>query len=795
MRFVNSATTGLFLVIGLAPALVWSQTTASPAIDSSIVEKFGLSEPESAPSPVTESGNQQPTGLAEEGIAEEGNGYTESGEELIYLNATDVEIKDMIKQISKATGTNFLIEEKLRGKITIISEKPMTKEMAYQAFLSALQVMGYTTVETPAGLIKIVPTKQALSEPIDLYKSDHPNTDRFITRIIQVANISANDLSTVIKPLVSKDGNLFAYPQTNSLIITDSGANIERVLRIVKELDHEGPQEVIEIIPIKHADAADITEKVLSLYESQIGSAAGANQARGRQVRRGGPELEESPSISKVISDERTNSLIVLGDKRSIIKLRGLIDRLDTPTDGTEGSIHVYYLKHANAKEMAEVLSSLVSGAKPDKNKKGAAKTPTAQPARPAAAAKDEAVGAVQLSGDVKVTADESTNSLVITASPKDFQILITQVINKLDIPRRQVYLEAVVMELRVEKNRSLGLAGNFGNILNLGGNKLSAFGALLPLAPQVLSGLATGAGGLAAGGFSERSIDLALGDGTTASIPAVSAILHALQTDTNVNVLSTPSILTLDNEEAQIQVGNEIGIPSGTTISAAGTSLSVTREDTGIILKVTPQISESDTVRLKLAQEITNVIPGGATDQQLGPTLTKRAVTTVVVAHDKQTIVIGGLLEDNSNVTTHKIPLLGDVPIVGNLFKNRSTRMNKTNILVFITPYVIRDRSDYLGILQKKIEERNLFIDLNYGFGDRKKIRKALREHASHLLQYQPSIYPGSVTTPYQEVVAGAPPSDEPPKVIESTEKKVEVPEKKDGGSAQKNPSPNPPK
>jgi general secretion pathway protein D len=658
-------------------------------------------------------------------------------EELVYLNAIDTDIKELIKQIAQATGTNFLIEDRLKGKITILSEKPMTKSMAYQAFLSALEVMGYTTVNTPGGLVKIINTKEAVTEPIDIFTENTPNTDKFITRIVQMQNISANDISTVVKSLVSKEGNLFAYPQTNSLIITDSGSNIDRILRIAKELDREGPQEVIEIIPIVNADAGDISEKVLELFENQFEDDSKSTTTRRRRSRRNTTEkLDEAPSLSKVISDERTNSVIILGSKRAIIKVKALIARLDTPGEGVEGKIHVYYLKHANSTEMAEVLSNLVSGTS----------------SRSSKSKKDDNSGAVQLEGGVKVTADASTNSLVITASPKDYETLINQVINKLDIPRRQVFLEAMVMELTVTKSKTLGLSGNFGKIFNIGGESITGFGGLSPLFSNAISSIAGAAGGISGGGFSDRTISIGSGD-TAVEIPAISAIIQALQTDNNVNVLSTPSILTLDNQEAKIQVGQEVPVRSGRTVSTTGENFSITREDTGVILTVTPQTSESDTVRLNLSQEISDVASVGSED---GPTFSKRTVDTVVVAHDKQTIVIGGLISDSQDVTIGKVPFLGDVPIIGNLFKNKQVNKRKSNIIVFLTPYIIRDKSDYLAILEKKVAERNLFLELNYGVSQRKQIRKGLESHASNLLQYVDRVNakgnPTDITKSYYE-------------------------------------------
>ncbi len=747
MKYDNSCFKRLIptlVLLGL-PMAAWPQVALAP--QANIEDKYGSSS--GTTSTTGSAGSVDETTIkADPNAAPPGN-----SDDLVYLNAADVEIKDLIKQISKAAGINFLIDDKVRGKVTIISEKPMTKDMAYQAFLSALQVMGFTTVQTPSGLLKIVPTKQAINEPIDFYKNETPNTDRFITRIVQVKNISANELSTVVKGLVSKDGNMFAYPATNSLIITDTGSNIDRILSITRELDQEGPQEVIEIIPIRNASSKDITDKVLQLYEDEVGGKAGTAKAkRGRSG--GGGELEDAPSISKVISDERTNSIIILGSKRAIIKVRELIAQLDSPINGIEGSIHVYYLKHANGKEMAEVLSALVSGA--DKKSKGAAGG-----APDAGAKTGKSTSGVTLESDVKVTADESTNSLVITASPKDYETLMERVIAKLDIPRRQVYLEAVVMELDVTKHKTLGMQGNFGSLFSMFGDSLSGFGSILPSFPGTIGSIATATGGLAGGAFSERGITL---PGTTTEIPAVSVLIQALQQDSDVNVLSTPSIMTLDNEEASIQVGEDVPIKSGTSIANGLSNLNITRKDVGIILKVTPQISESNTVRLKISQEVSQV--GGKNDD--GTIFSKRKVDTVVVADDKQTIVIGGLIDDHNNVSTGRVPYLGDIPVLGNLFKTRDTVKDKKNIMIFITPYIIRERSDYLAILQRKIEERNLFIDLNYGVGQRRQIRESIKNHAKDLLEYRGDVsnVPATNTTVSSQTPYDAKAT---PKVVES--------------------------
>jgi general secretion pathway protein D len=695
--------------------------TAFPASAqfTKLQDKYGT--PTSLPLQQKEPSGQAgtPSGGGKQG--EEGEIVVPDG--MIMLNGVDVDIKDMIKLIATTTGRNFILDDKVRGKITIISEKPMTYDMAYEAFLSSLEANGFTIVNTPAGLLSVIPQKDSIQKPTDLYKESSPNTDLFITRIISLNNISANEIATVIKPMIGKNGNMFAYPTTNSLVITDTGSNIDHVLKLIKELDQEGPQEMLDIIPIVNADAKDIASKVTQIFDT--GSKDDAAVRRRQVFRpRGQPEMEDIQAISKVIADDRTNSIIIMGTKRSILKVRELISRLDRSISGVEGTIHVYYLKNATAKEMAEVLSNLVGSSSSSKTT-GTAKTANAR------AAGSTGASTVELEGGVKVTADEGTNSLIITASPKDFTTLVDKVISKLDIVRPQVYLEAVIMSLDVTKTRTLGVSGNGG----VASGALNFFGGIMPLATSSLSSIAQATGGLGAGVISTETIDFTLSDGSTVSIPAVSGIIQALETDADANVLSTPSILTLDNEEASIQVGQDVPVPSGTTVSSGVTTFNVQREEVGIILKITPQISESDTVKLKLEQEISSV---AAVDASLGPTLDSKKVTTVVVAKNKQTVVLGGLIDDTNLVSTAKVPFLGDVPVLGSLFRNRTQTKTKTNLIVFITPYIIRERADYMAILKKKIEERNAFIDLNYGAGQRKQIRQAIQNHAMDLLEFK---------------------------------------------------------
>jgi general secretion pathway protein D len=666
-------------------------------------------------------------------------------EEGLYLNAVDTDIREIIKQISKATGKNFLIDDKVKGKVTILSEKKMTTEEAYQAFLSALEVLGFTVVTAPGDLVKIVPLKDALTNPLPIYKDDSPFTDSFITRLIAMKNTSALDMAAAVKPLISKEGNLFAYPSTNTLIVTDSGTNIDRLLKIIKEMDTQGPEQMLEMITIKNAAAKDVADKIQKLYIDQQG-AAGARRlpAAGR-----GPELEDVPFISKVIADDRTNSIIILAAKRAIPKVRELVGRLDRPLEGPQGKVHVHYLKNAEAAKLAQVLAAVTSGSQQQQpaGRPGTPGAPGAPGARPGVPGLGGgAPVTAEFEGGIKVAADESTNALIITATQKDYETLVKEVIDKLDIPRRQVYVECVIMELTVDRDREIGVRGQGGTVFSAFNNNVIGFGSSLGGTVAGLPAALAGAG--AAGVISQNTIAFPRtnpdGTITNVQIPNFGAIITALQTDQNVNILSTPNLLTLDNEEAEIIVGGEEPFPTGSTLTTGGnTTFNVTRENVGITLKVTPQVNEGDMVKMKLKQEITAVVPGAseAILTTVGPSTTKRSVETVVVAKDQQTIVIGGLIDDKLTISVQKIPFLGDIPILGNLFKTTKRTKARTNILVFLRPYIIRDTADFLKILQKKVEERNMFIEQNYGASQQQAIRESIRTHSAELLEFKKDI------------------------------------------------------
>ncbi len=656
------------------------------------------------------------------------------GQELVYLNVQDQDITDVIKQISKATGKNFIIDNKVRGKVTIMSEKMMTKDEAYQAFLSALEVAGFTVATGPGGIIKIVALKEAISSPIPIHVDSTPYTDSYVTRLISLDNISATDMANAIKGLVSKSGNLFAYPATNTLIITDSGTNIDRLMKLIKELDQEGPQEVVEIIPVYYAAASDVAQKVLQLFEIEKATPTRRTTRRSRAV---ASELEEIKEVSKIIADERTNTIIVLASKRAIEKVVKLIEKLDIPLDmGESGTVHVHYLKYAN--DLAATLSSLTGGggaSAPAKGGKGAA----------AAAA---APTVATLEGGISIAADESTNALIITSTARDYEALVRDLISKLDIPRRQVFLETVIMELTMSNRGEFGVTayggGGNGTVLGFG----QTFGAVGNLFDPT-SLFATG--GLLGGALGRDTISIDMpvsGGGTqTVTIPAFSAFLNMVQTYADTNVVSTPNILTLDNEEAEITVKRKEYATSTTSTSTGVISSTPTPLEAGLTLKITPQISEGDIVRLKIEHELSNFEEKPA-DAIASPERSRKINTTVMAA-DGQTVVLGGLMQDEVSHTKSKVPILGDIPILGWLFRQSANRTSKQNLLLFITPHVIRDPSDFASVMKRKIDQRNAFITDNFGKKQQRAIRDVIRAHRADLIEFVPPPPPPEPVAP----------------------------------------------
>lgn len=637
----------------------------------------------------------------------------------------EADLEAVIKEISAITGRNFIYDKKdIRNhKITIIVETPISVAEAYQAFLSALEAAGLTTVVVGPKLVKIIPRRDAIQRSIDTRAgtSNLGYHAAFITRIIQLENISVQDAQQVVTSLVAKDGNATPFPPTNSFIITDSADNIRRIVKVMDELDRAGADMQIKVIQIKYADATQVAQMIEQLFGGSDSGQAARTPARRAIRRRTATKTPTTPTgesglaISNVIPDERTNSLVVQASKGALESIMEVIAEVDVklPDDVSNQRIHVYYLENANATDMATVLSSLSTGAGSNTRAQAPRRTGAVGDQRNQAGAGAPPPVADLLSGEVKVTADESTNSLVIVASASDYEVLKT-VIRKLDIRRRQVFVEAVIADISIRRSREINI--NLAVGADTGAGVL--VGGLDPV-PVLLPNPASLGAGLAMGLIGPQKIPFTFTDASgtqqTVMLPPFGVLLQALETDSDTNVLSRPTVLATENEEAEFISATSVAFQGSTTVSQTGLqNFAITREDVGITLRVTPKITESDYVTLEIFQEAKNIANDQvlANGQRLIDTAKRSAKTTVVAKHG-QTVVLGGLISDEDIATERKVPLLGDIPFLGLFFRSETKTRTKSNLLIFLTPYIIRTEADMEQIYQQKWEERQMFLKL----------------------------------------------------------------------------------
>lgn len=673
----------------------------------------------------------------------------------VTFNLEDADLPDLVRLISTITGKRFILPGKLRSiKATVYAPTKVSVAEAYNAFLSILDVNGMTVV--PSGrYLKIQDSANIENQPIPLYTGGSPTpvADRFITRLHQLTNLSAEDAATLLGRFKSSAGSVTAYAPSNTLIITDTGRQIRRMLRLLENIDVPRTGEQIWIEPIHYADAADIAARLQEIFPSSGTSAtpaaaamesAAARRARTRAAAMMGVTAMASASgpatvgsrrgesrITNIIADERTNSLIVLATERAYMRIVEMIRHLDIPLEG-EGRIHVHYVQNGDASEVATTLQALLGGG---------GSTPAAMGMTTGMRATASAAGGLPdlFDGQIAVTTHEPTNALVITSSLHDYAAL-RRVIERLDRPRRQVFIEAVVMTLEVQRSSRLGLdfhtgvpnlAGD-GSLSVIGRNAGSSLG--FPGVAQ-LEGLALGVRGPDVEGFTLPGLG---------SIPSFGVALNAIAQSGDANVLSTPHIIAMDNVQAEINVGQNIplqtnGIPgglgglAGLAGGAAGGAQGGLaglaglagglgggggqRQDVGTIIRVTPHINEHDEIRLEIEEEISEL---GATTGDLGvATINRRTAKTEVMVRDQQTVVIGGLTRESLTQSESKIPILGDIPLLGALFRTRTEETVKSNLLLFLTPYIIRDMRDMRAIYERKMRERQDFLDRYFVFGD----------------------------------------------------------------------------
>ena len=592
----------------------------------------------------------------------------------ITLNLKDADIRALISTVSKFTGKNFIIDPRVKAKITVISSETLTPEEVYEVFLSVLQVHGYAAV--PSGsVIKIVPEVNAKQGPLPMKSTipGNPN-DELITKVIGLDHVPAAQLVPILRPLVPQQGHLAAYNPTNTLIITDYAGNIQRLMRIIAGVDKAESDE-LEVIPLQHASAPELVRIVNSLYPQ-----AAKDQA----------------NKINLAADERTNSILMSGERAVRLKIRTTIIQLDTPLDDGGGNTHVIYLRYAKAENMMEILTGL---------QEKQAKT-TATGARGKTATKTvtrQVAGTSFIGENTIIQADAETNALIITADPNTL-LSLKSVIRQLDIRRAQVHIEAIIAEISTNRDKEVGVGAvvdgtnssettfpvGISNLVGLGDIIAAAAGSE-DAALNVLSNLGSG---------------LTLGVGAeTSSGVRYGLILKALQTDSAANILSTPSIVTLDNEEAEIIVAQNLPFITGQftgagTVNPQNPFQTIERQDVGLTLRVTPQINEGDTIKLDIEQEVSDVV---TITENSGPVTRKRSIKTSVLVDDGGILVLGGLIEEIVDDTQSKVPLLGDIPVLGWLFTSRASTKRKQNLMVFLKPEILRDFKDSAIVTNEK--------------------------------------------------------------------------------------------
>lgn len=568
----------------------------------------------------------------------------------ITLNWKDADIRIVVEAVSEATGKNFILDPRVTGKVNLLSAEPMSKDAFYEAFLSILQVHGYIAVES-GNLIKILPDATARQFPSAFGTAGANGPDDLATQVIQVKNVGATQLVPILRPLIPQNGHMVAHAGSNMLIISDRAANLARMVTIIKRIDMASDDD-IEVIALQNASATEIVRIMTALTQTQ--------------------RADGVPVTTSLVADARTNSVLIGGDKSERLRLRSLIAHLDTPLEDG-GDTQVRYLRYADAEELSTKLQTHFTS-----QAAGAA----GQAAGPGSADK------------VSVWADTQTNAIVINAPPKMMRSLM-QIVDKLDIRRAQVLVEAIIVEIIENDQKELGVSvGVEGQSSNT------------PIAvtnfPDFLNGIVQAAG-VAGGagdptGFVGEGITLGVGRISDTGV-SFAAILRALEGQADTNIISTPSIVTTDNEEATLNVGQEVPFVTGSFTNSGGTAgavnpfQTINRQQIGVKLAITPQINDGDSLLLNISQEISNIAQSAAGAVDL--ITNQRIIETTVIVDDGEILVLGGLLEDVLRESDQRIPVLGSIPVLGALFRSRKTETLKTNLMIFVRAEIMRDTNE----------------------------------------------------------------------------------------------------
>lgn len=570
--------------------------------------------------------------------------FAYSQEAEVTLNWKDADIRKVVEAVSELTGKNFILDPRVTGKVTLLSSQPMSRDAFYEAFLSILQVHGYVAI-TSGDIIKILPDATARQFAGPLGTRDAAGPDDMITQVIQVKNIGATQLVPILRPLIPQYGHMVAHAGSNMLIISDRAANVKRMISIIRRIDMASDDE-IEVVVLQNASATEIVRIMSALTQTK--------------------RTDGAPLTTNLVADSRTNSVLIGGDKSDRLRLRALIAHLDTPLEDG-GDTQVRYLRYADAEELATKLQTHFTN-----------KATAAAGSSPAA--------------NINVWADAQTNAIVVNAPPKMMRSLM-QIVDKLDIRRAQVLVEAIIVEIISDRKNELGVSWG-----------VEASGSNAPVAvtnfPDFLGGVIQL--GTAASDTTTNSSGL-IGEGVTIGVGRISdtgvsfaAILRALEGEADTNIISTPSIVTTDNEEATLNVGQEVPFVTGSFTNTGGTGgavnpfQTINRQQIGVKLSITPQINEGDSLVLKISQEISSIAQSAAGAVDL--ITNQRIIETTVIVDDGQILVLGGLLENVLRESDQRVPILGKIPLIGNLFRARKTEMVKTNLMIFIRATILRD-------------------------------------------------------------------------------------------------------
>jgi len=709
---------------------------------------------------------------------------------LIQMNFQSVDIPVLAKFVSEITGKNFILDESVRGKVSIMAPTKVTPQQAYELFQSVLQEKGFMTVQA-GKVIKIIPAREARSIGPSVNSNQAVGGDEYVTRMVRLKNIDASGLVGVIQPMISHDGLVAAFPEDNTIIITDDGYNVQRLLQIIGSLDVRGEQQNVTVIPLRLAFAAEIAPEIEQVMNARLGISSGSSMQARPGIGVVAPSAQGTSTGFKIIPDERTNSLLVLAPPLQMREIQEIVAKLDVVPPNSTSRIHVYRLKNAQALEMVQVLNNLMNGGNgpstlsPTTGKGslgrgsslgnyngssfgsgfGGMSGGSSMSGLSGASYGGSSMGGMgsgmgggmggmgggmgggmmrgssggygssggsssagtsgrtpDFSSPVSITADPATNALVVSAAPQDWQT-VKNIIDELDVPRVQVFVQAVLVEVQAERQREMGVnyfangtlggnvAGvgtlNFGQLQNAIGNPLGMTGLGL--------GLASGQSCSVPAAIVSAATTAATGSTTSAtgnvSVPCELALITALEQDQHANVLSAPTLLTADNEEAMIVVGQNLPFVGSASANAGLPGQifnSVDRQNVGITLDIVPMVSEGDYVKLDLYEEVSQVDPT-TVNNSLGPTTTIRSASTAVLVMNHRTAVIGGLMSSADNINNQGVPFISNIPFLGNLFSDKNRSKSKDNLMVFLTPHIVRNKAD---LRELSLAERQKFVN-----------------------------------------------------------------------------------